>query len=189
MLKQGRGAVIELALRQGIRGQSQDQDRSVGGIEFIIGRVAFERTRQIGARRVDRGLNIARRAIDVPVETELQRNVRRADAALRGHLGHVGNLAEMSFERRRHRCRHRIRACTRHLRLHSDRRKVDRRQRRDREQAKSEQARNADGDRHQDRCDRAPDKDRTDVHGAGVSGSRALPPRSRSHFARRSSAR
>ena len=91
-----------------LRRQRQDQDRRVGRIDLAVGRIARQVGRQIGARGVDRRLHVARGAVDVAVEVELQRDARLADAALRGHLGDVGDLAEMAFERLGDAGRHRL---------------------------------------------------------------------------------
>ena len=92
--------VVHLALRHRLRGQRQEQDRRVGRIDLAVGRIARQIGRQIGARGVDRRLDVARGAVDVAVDVELQGDARLADPALRGHLGHVGDLPEMALERR-----------------------------------------------------------------------------------------
>jgi hypothetical protein len=48
-------------------------------------------------RRIDRRLHVARRTVDVAVETELQVDAHRADGARRRHFGDVGDLAEMAL--------------------------------------------------------------------------------------------
>src|SRR5438045_5944196 len=48
-----------------------------------------------------RSLHVARGAVDVAVEVELQRDARAAESARRGHLGHAGDGAERAFERTR----------------------------------------------------------------------------------------
>ena len=101
--------VVHLALRQRLRGQREDEDRGVGRIDLAIGRIARQVGRQVGAGGVDRGLDVARRAVDVAADIELERDAGLPDAALRGHLGHVGDLAEMTFERLGNAGRHRVR--------------------------------------------------------------------------------
>jgi hypothetical protein len=64
--------VIDLARRLRRRGQGQDDDRRAGRIDLVIGRVAAQRGGQVGARRIDRRLNLARGAVDVAVQVELQ---------------------------------------------------------------------------------------------------------------------
>ncbi len=108
-LQDGRGGVVHLALGLGVGGQRQDQDRGVGRVDLAVGRVGSQAGRQIGARRVDRRLHVARRAVDVAAQAELQGDAGRADGARRGHLGDVGDHPEMALERRRHGGRHRSR--------------------------------------------------------------------------------
>ena len=82
LLRQHRGGrVIEFGGGQRIRGQRVDQDRRRGGVELAVGGIAAQRTRQIRARRVDRGLDVARGAVDVAVDAELQGDARRAERA------------------------------------------------------------------------------------------------------------
>ena len=89
--------------------------------------------RQVGARGVDRRLDVARGAVDIAVEPELQRDARRAERALRGHFVDVGDLAEMPLERRGDRGRHRVGARARHVGLNRYDREIDLRQRRHRQ--------------------------------------------------------
>ncbi len=80
LLRQHRGrGIVEIATRHRIRGQRQDQDRRVGRIDLAVGRIAAQAGRQIGPRRVDRGLHVTRRAVDVAIEVELQRDPGRTD--------------------------------------------------------------------------------------------------------------
>ena len=79
LLQDVRGGVVDLAAGQRVRGQRQDQDRRVGRIDLAVGRVAAQARRQVGPRGVDRRLHIARGAVDVAVEAELQGDARRAD--------------------------------------------------------------------------------------------------------------
>ena len=61
-------------LRQRVGGEREDHDRRVGRIDLAVGRVARQVRRQLAARRVDRRLHVARGAVDVAVEVELQRD-------------------------------------------------------------------------------------------------------------------
>ncbi len=105
--------------------QRQDQDRRVGRIDLAVGRIAAQAGRQVGARRVDRGLHVTRRAVDVAVEAELQRDAGLADRARRRHLGDVGDLAEMPLQRTCDRGGDILRAGARQRRLHRDGREID----------------------------------------------------------------
>jgi hypothetical protein len=144
LLHHGRGGIIELALAQRVRGERQDQHRRVGRVDLAVGGVAPEARWQIGARRVDRRLNVARGAVDVALEAELERDPRLADRARRGDLADVGDLAEMTLERCRHAGGDRLRARAGELRLHRDGRKIHLRQRRHRQEEECDRA----GERH-----------------------------------------
>ena len=61
----GRGGVVKFGRHQRIRRQRVDQDRRGCRIELAVGRVAPQIGRQIGARRIDRRLHVARGAVDV----------------------------------------------------------------------------------------------------------------------------
>ena len=154
---------------QGLGGQRQDQDRRVGRIDLAIGRIGAQARRQVGARRVDRRLHVARRAVDVAVEVELQGDAGRADGAARGHLGDVGDLAEMALERRRDAGRHDLRAGAGHAGACTEMvGKVDLRQRRHRQLEERDGAGGRDPERQQGGRDRPPDEGRREVHSAGL---------------------
>jgi hypothetical protein len=53
-------------------------------------------------------LNIACRAVNVPIESELQFDPSLTKCALGGHLGDIGNDAEVALKRGRHCSRHRL---------------------------------------------------------------------------------
>ena len=126
--------------------------------------------RQIDARRDDARLNVARRAVDVAIEAELQRDAGRAQRALRRHLVDVGDLAEMPLEGRRDRGRHGVGARAGHVGLNRDDRKIDLRQRRDRQLRIAQEPGEDDADRQQNRRDRSANEDlgKAVVHGASV---------------------
>jgi hypothetical protein len=163
--------VVETALAQRVRRQGQDQHRRVGGVQLAIGRVAFQRGRQVGARRVYRGLHVARGAVDVAVEVELERDRGLANGRRRCHLGHVGDLAEPALERARDARRHGLRTCARQCRGDGDGREVDLGQRRDRQPGEGDQPRDGDADRDQRRRDRPQDEEAGNVHSPGSSAS------------------
>ncbi len=173
----GVGRVVDLAARQRRRGERQDHDRRVGRVDLAIGRIAAQAGRQIGARGVDRRLDIARGAVDVAIEAELQGDARRADRARGGHLGHVGDLAEMALQRRCDGRSHHLRARAGHLRAHRDGREIDLRQRRDRQRVERDDPGERDAERQQRGGDGAAHEDRREAHcagpslGAGSSGS------------------
>ena len=192
LLKNRRRAVVELARRERLGGEREDQDRRLGGIESTIGRLCLERGRGIRACGVDRRLHVARRAVDVAIEAKLQNDAGRADRVLGGHLGDVRDLAETPLERRGHRGRHCLRTRAGHLRLHHYRREIDLGQRRDGQRPDRQEAGDGDGERQQRRGDRSPDEERGHAHekrsGDRLSSGRA-PTRRRNRTASRSKAR
>ena len=107
LLRQDRGGgVVHLALLHDVGRERQNQYRRIGRIDFAIVGIARQRGGELAAGRVDRGLHIARGAVDVAIEVELQNDVGRAQRAGRSHLGHAGDAAQLPLERRRHRRRH-----------------------------------------------------------------------------------
>ena len=88
------GKIVELPRRVRRRRHRDDHDRRVGRIDLVVGRIAAQAGRQVDARRDDARLDVARRAVDVAIEAELQRDAGRAERALRRHLVDVGDLAQ-----------------------------------------------------------------------------------------------
>ncbi len=173
----GRGGVVELAPSQGVGGQRQDQDRRIGRIDLLVGRIGTQARRQVGTRGVDRRLDVARRSVDVAVEAELEVDAHRADGRRRRHLGDVGDLAEMALERRRDRRGDDFRASAGQLRLHRDGGKIDLWKRRHRKLEERDGARGRDPESEQDGRDRPSDERGRDAHSAGLpcSASRTAP--------------
>ena len=172
LLEHVAGGVVHLALAERLGGHRQDQDRRIGRVDLAVGRIAFQVRRQVGTRGDDGGLDVARGAVDVAVELELQRDARLADAALRGHLGDAGDLAEMAFQRAGDAGRHRLRARAGQLRADRDGREIDLRQRRHRQFQERQRAGECDAQRQQRRRHRPGDEWRGNIHASG-------PPRSR----------
>ncbi len=172
------GEIVELSRRVGRRRHGDDHDRRVGWINLMIGRILTQAGRQVDARGDDRRLNVARCAVDVAVEAELKGDAGRAERALRRHFVNVGDLAQMPLERGRDRGRHCVRAGARHVRLDRDHRKVDLRQRRNRELRIAEQSGENDADRQQDRRHRPANEDLGEavVHGASVASAEPAAP-------------
>ena len=150
----GRGGIIEFAACRGIGGQGQDQDRRVGGIDLAVGRVGPQAGRKVGTGRIDCGLHVARRAVDVAIQPELQRNARAAYRARGGHLGYICNLSEMTLERACNRRCDILWARARQARLHRNRREIHLRQRRDRQLEERYRSCCGEPERQQRRCDR-----------------------------------
>ena len=83
------------------RRQRQDEDRRVGRVDLAVGGARRQVGRQLGRRGGDGRLDVARGAVDVAVEVELERDVGRAERARRGDLGDPRDAAEAALERRR----------------------------------------------------------------------------------------
>ncbi len=90
---------------------------------------------------------------------------RVAERARRRHLGETRDLAELEFERRRHRRRHGLRIRARQLRRDLKRRIVDVRQGCDRQQRIGDQAAGQKADHQERGRDRPLDEGRGYVHG------------------------
>ena len=129
-----------------VRRQREDEDGGVGGIDLAIGGIARKIGRQVAARRIDRRLDVPRRAVDVPRELELQHDVRGAEIARGGHLGHRRDVAELALERRGHRRRHRLRVGARQLGGDLDGGEIDLGQRRHRQECEGQRAGQREGD-------------------------------------------
>ena len=82
-----------------IGGEAEDHDGRVGGIHFAIGGIGREVRGQISSRGIDGGLDVARRAIDVATEIELNGDGGAAEGAGGSHLRDAGNVAELALER------------------------------------------------------------------------------------------
>ena len=165
------GGVVEAALAQRVRGERQDQHRRVGRVDLAVLRVAAQVGRQVGARGVDRGLHVARRAVDRARQVELQGDARIADRAGRGDLGDAGDRAQPALERRRHAGRHRVGRGAGQRGLHRDRREVDLGQRRHRQLHEAHDAGQQHAQRQQRRRHRPGDERGREVHHGGSSGS------------------
>ena len=172
------GEIVELPRRVRRRRHGDDHDRRVGRIDLMVGRILAQARRQVDARGDDRRLDVARSAVDVAVEAELKCDAGRAERALRRHFVDVGDLAQMALERRGDRGRHGVGARARHVRLDRDDRKVDLRQRRNRELRIAEQSGEDDADRQQDRRHRPANEDlgKAVVHGASVASAESAAP-------------
>ncbi len=164
----GRRGIVKFALPQGIGGQRQDEDWGVGRIDLSVGRVRTQARGQVGPCRVDGRLHVARGAVDVAIETKLQRDAGRADGALRSHFRDVRNLAEMAFQRRRDAGGDHLGTGARKLCPYRDGRKIDLRQRRYRKLEERHGAGCSDPEGEKDRGDGPPDEHRRRAHSAGL---------------------
>ena len=173
----GRRRVVHLPLRHGVRRERQDHHRRVGRVDLAVRRIAVEAGGQRAAGRVQRRLHVARRAVDVAVELELQHDARRTEGTGRRHLRDAGDAAERALERHRDGRCHRLRARSGQRSGYGDGRQVDPRQRRHRKQAEGHGAGQRDADREQRRRDRAIDEGRRNIHAARLTQRRRPMPR------------
>ena len=144
--------------------QRQDQDWTVGGVHFPVTWIGLQTGRKVRTGRIDGRLDVARGPIDVAIKTELQDDAGLADTALRGHFGHVGDLAEVSLERACDAGCDRLGAGAGQLRLDRNGGEVDLWQRRDRQLGDGEEAGQRDPNSQQRRCDRAGNEWRREIH-------------------------
>ena len=103
LLNDRRRLVIQLVRTVFIRCQPDNHDRRIRRIDLAISRISRQVCRQVGARSIDRGLNVARSSIDIAAQIKLNRNRRCAQTARRRHLRHPGNMSELPFQWCRHR--------------------------------------------------------------------------------------
>ena len=100
------GVVVEHVHRHDVGGQPEKHDRLIRGIELAERRRRRHAGRQQRHHGGNRRLHVNGGAVDVAIEVELQRNVRAAGGARRGHLVEAGDGRELTLERARHRRGH-----------------------------------------------------------------------------------
>lgn len=160
----GFGDVVHLRLGGGVGGQSQHEDRRIGGIDLMPGGVGGQIGGQLSASGIDGGLHIAPGPIDVAVDIENQDDKGRAQLAHGGHLGDTGDAAEHAFQRSGHGGGHRFGACSGQLRGDKNDGIDHVRQRRYSEQTVSQRSRKEQGNR-QERGGHGPANEwRRDIH-------------------------
>ena len=143
----GRG-IVELGAAQDVRGDGQDEDGRARRVHLAVGGVG-RHGGQGGTGGVDGRLHVTGRAVDVPVQVELEDDARGAQAAAGGHLGHPGDAAQGPFQRRGHSGGHGLGAGPGHIGLHPDHGEVHFGQGRHGQQKKSHHARQGHGDGQQ----------------------------------------
>ena len=138
-----------------LRGDAEREDRRVGRVDLGVDR----RRRQVGgqqvAGRIDRRLHLLLGDVDGEVEPEAQRDQRGAAGTRRQHLRQVGHLPELPLQRRGDGGGHHLRAGAGIESLHLDRRIVDVRQRRQRQEPVGDDADQQDRE-HQQRSRHRP---------------------------------
>ena len=145
LLDDGGGFVVQLAPVVDLRGEADDHDGRVGRIHLAIGGIGGQIGRQIGSRGVDGGFHVARRAVDVAAEIELDGDAGGAERTGGGHLRDAGDVAELPLQRSGDRRGHDLRAGAGQGGADGDGGEIHLRQRRDRQH--SERKRSGEGDR------------------------------------------
>ena len=169
LLDDGGGFVIQCCGTVFVRGKTEDHDRRIGGIDFAIDRISRQVGWQIGSRRIDSGLHIARRAIDVAAEVELNGNRCAAESACGGHLRHTCNMTELPLQGSGDGRRHNVGAGSRQACTDGNSRKVDFRQGRYRQHLKRNRPGKGNRHREQRRGHRPANKGFGDVHAGPAS--------------------
>ena len=108
-----------------LRGEREVEDRLVGRVHLGEGRRRRHALRQQARGLRDGGLHVDGGAVEVAVEIELERDLRRAERVGRGHRLQAGDRRELILERRRHRRRHGFRAGAGQRRRDEQRGKID----------------------------------------------------------------
>ncbi|MNK83010.1 hypothetical protein D3C87_1028030 [compost metagenome] len=156
--------VIEFGQQHGFRGDRQGQHRGVRRVDLVVHR----RRRQIGGqqigRGVDCGLHLLLGDVHVDVEAETQRQHRRTTGTGRGHLREARHLPELALERCGDSTGHHVRAGAGIQGHDADGRVIDLWQRRNWQQAISDQAGQDNGQHAQGGGYRSEDEQPRNVH-------------------------
>ena len=164
LLDDGGGFVVELVGAIFVGGEAEDHDGRVGGIDFAIGGIRREIGGEIGASGIDGGFDVARGAVDVAGEIELDGDGGGAEAAGGGHLGDAGDVAELALERSGHGRGHDFGAGAGEAGVDGDGGEIHLRQRRNGKNGEGDGAGDGDGDGEQRGGHRAMDEWSGDVH-------------------------
>jgi hypothetical protein len=191
LLEHGRRDVVHAGALHEVRSHGEDDHRRVGRVDLAIRGVVRQVRGKLPARRVDGGLDVARRGVDVAREVELERHVGGAERARRRHLRDAGDPPELPLQRRGDGRRHGVRVRAGEAGLDVDRRELDLRQRRDGKELERHDPGERERDREKRRRDRSPDEGLGERHADSAARRRPLSGRRRrfSRAARRSNAR
>ena len=137
--------------RQRRRAEHDKQDREVRRIHLAETRRSRHLDRQPALRDGQRSLDVERRGVDLAIEIELDRDDAGTLRRVRRHRRDSGDGRELPLDDAGDRCRHGIRAGARQGRGHRDGRKINPRQRRNRQQPETEHAESDDRRRDQRR--------------------------------------
>ena len=165
MGQDGIGSVVNLSRRNVIRGQRQQQDRSIRRIDLAVVGLARKIGGELAASGVDGRLNVARGGVDIAVEIELKSDARGAEAARGSHLRDPGNAAELPLERRSDCGGHGFRARAGQTGANGDGWKINLRERRDRQETKRNDTGEQNRNGNQRRGNRPSDERRRKIGG------------------------
>jgi len=140
----GISSVIDLGRGNIVRGQGENQNGSVRGIDLAIVRLAGKIGRELASSSVDGRLNVARGGVDIATEIELESDVGGTEAAGGGHLRNAGDAAELALERSGHGGGHCFRAGTWQISANRDGREINLREGSNRENAEGHDSREKD---------------------------------------------
>ncbi len=156
--------LVELGHGKRLRGQGEVHHGLVGRIDLSVGGRRRHVRGKLPRHGRDRRLNIEGRAVQVPRQVELQRDLRRALGRGRAHVVQARDRRELALERSRHRGGHRLGRRSGQRRGNLDRREVHARKVRDGEQPVGHQAEDEDARHHERRRDGAADEELGEVH-------------------------
>ena len=168
------GHRVKLGERQPLGRQGEIEDGRIGRVDLAQLR-RIHAVRQVARRLRDGGLHILRGGIDIAPQLELQRDVGRALARLRGHRFDTLYRRELPFERRGHRVGHRLRVRAGQTGGNPQRREIDLRQIVHRQFPVGERAEQRHRQHQHQRGDRPLDEQTRKVHlAASRAGGRSL---------------
>ena len=162
------GVFVDGGDRKDRRAQDELQDRLVARVHLLVRRghrhLRREQTRRFRNHRLD----VLSRRIDIPIEIELQRDVRVPLRARRVDRIETGDRRKLFFERQCDRRGHRLWTGTGETPLDLNRREVDDRQIADGQQAIRHHAEDQNSEHDERRGDRTCDEECREVHGSSV---------------------
>ena len=143
----------------------------IGGVYFAVGGVGGQVGGQVGARRIDGGFHVTRRAIDIAVQVKLQGDGGIAERTGRGHFRDPGDVAELPLQRSGNRGRHDFGTGARQSGADGNGGEVDLRQRRHRQHVEGNSPGQSDRHREQGGGHRSVNKEPGQIHDCSGCGS------------------